>query len=218
MLSDSSLMTENTLTELSDIVNEYPFFQMGWILLLKNLHNIDSIKFQSELRRASVHVNSRETLYKIINEKLKEKVATVHPSDNVATATDNDYFANVPDELTYDNYPIYELSDESESSNQIEPHTNNDIQHRRNLIDNFLSQTDHRIVANAEQTQTAQSNQAENSDSENDDILTETLASIYIKQKQYAKAITIFKKLSLKNPEKSIYFATRIKELEKLNV
>ena len=51
---------------------------------------------------------------------------------------------------------------------------------------------------------------------ENEALMTETLANIHIKQKHYHKAITIFEKLSLKYPEKSIYFAARIKEMERL--
>lgn len=45
---------------------------------------------------------------------------------------------------------------------------------------------------------------------------TETLAKIYIKQKRYDKALEILRSLSLKNPEKNIYFADQIRFLEKL--
>jgi hypothetical protein len=51
---------------------------------------------------------------------------------------------------------------------------------------------------------------------EDDDLLTESLARIYIKQKRYYKAIEIIRKLSLKYPEKSVYFADQIRFLEKL--
>jgi len=49
-----------------------------------------------------------------------------------------------------------------------------------------------------------------------DDMVTETLAQIYVKQKHFSQAIETYRKLSLKFPEKSIYFAAQISELEKL--
>jgi hypothetical protein len=48
------------------------------------------------------------------------------------------------------------------------------------------------------------------------EILTETLAKIYIQQKKYAEALTIIKQLSLNFPKKSIYFADQIRFLEYL--
>jgi len=51
---------------------------------------------------------------------------------------------------------------------------------------------------------------------ENDEFITETLAKIYIKQGLYQKAIDAFKRLSLKYPEKSVYFARQIDEVTNL--
>jgi hypothetical protein len=47
-----------------------------------------------------------------------------------------------------------------------------------------------------------------------EEIITENMAMIYLKQKNYEKAITTFQKLQLKFPEKSGYFAALIKNLE----
>ena len=47
-------------------------------------------------------------------------------------------------------------------------------------------------------------------------LMTETLAKIYLEQKNYKKAIQSYKILSLKNPEKSSFFADRIKAIEEL--
>lgn len=48
------------------------------------------------------------------------------------------------------------------------------------------------------------------------DLMTETLAQIYIEQKKYDKAIKAYKILILKYPEKNSLFANRIKEIENL--
>lgn len=55
---------------------------------------------------------------------------------------------------------------------------------------------------------------------ENENLMTETLAHVYLEQKKFNKAITAFQILSLKYPEKSSFFAHQIeaiKELQKNN-
>ena len=47
-------------------------------------------------------------------------------------------------------------------------------------------------------------------------LMTETLARIYLEQKKYKKAIQAYEILILKYPEKSIFFANRIKDIKDL--
>lgn len=51
---------------------------------------------------------------------------------------------------------------------------------------------------------------------QDDSLLSESLAKIYIKQGRYAKAFEIISNLSLKYPEKSVYFADQMRFLQKL--
>jgi hypothetical protein len=58
-------------------------------------------------------------------------------------------------------------------------------------------------------------NKAKKSAIDSNEMVTETLANIYADQMLYHKAIAIYRKLMLKFPEKSRYFADRIENLEK---
>ena len=55
---------------------------------------------------------------------------------------------------------------------------------------------------------------AENSGKLIEEIVTENMAMIYLKQKNFQKALQIYRKLKLKYPEKGDYFAALIKNLE----
>lgn len=56
---------------------------------------------------------------------------------------------------------------------------------------------------------------AVNSISRKDELVSESLADVYAKQGKKSKAIDMYQKLSLLNPEKNTYFAAKIENLQK---
>ncbi|TVZ27036.1 hypothetical protein JM83_2045 [Gillisia sp. Hel_I_86] len=80
------------------------------------------------------------------------------------------------------------------------------------LIDNFISKSP-KIKPNKPATN---SNIALDRTVPPEALMTETLARVYLEQKNYKKAIQAFKILSLKNPEKSGFFADQIRAIKKL--
>ena len=56
---------------------------------------------------------------------------------------------------------------------------------------------------------------AVNSIKNEEDLVSESLAEIMIKQGKFDKAIEMYRKLSLRNPQKNAYFAGKIEKLIK---
>lgn len=97
---------------------------------------------------------------------------------------------------------------------QPSPNDRRDAQEE--LIDKFLQLDNYRIVAD-EGDDTASDNEirTEAEFEDEDDIVSEELAEVYLAQGLKSEAIAIYRKLSLLNPKKSIYFAELIEQIEK---
>jgi hypothetical protein len=81
------------------------------------------------------------------------------------------------------------------------------------IIENFIKNEPQIRTPRAEQINT--DNKARKSAEDHNDMVTETLAKIYIEQMLYDKAIQTYEKLSLRFPEKSRYFADLIQSIQK---
>ena len=81
------------------------------------------------------------------------------------------------------------------------------------IIERFLRKGDYRIVADENENELDVVTEALIED--DDDIVSEELAEIYLAQGLKSQSIEIYRKLSLLNTEKSIYFAEKIEAIEK---
>lgn len=137
-------------------------------------------------------------------EMIEEKVEIIENNSDESTFSFSDWLKKVP----------------SQSKTQQEIEEEQEIAEREikyKLIDDFLEKNP-KIVPMKKTDITpvnTPSNFVQNTE-EYSDLMTETLAQIYIEQKKYDKAIKAYKILILKYPEKNSLFANRIKEIENL--
>lgn len=81
------------------------------------------------------------------------------------------------------------------------------------LLDKFIENNPKIVPA---EKSTPKVNIKDSNKFDKNELMTETLAKVYLEQKKYKKAIQAFKILSLKYPEKSGFFADQIRAVKKL--
>ena len=116
-------------------------------------------------------------------------------------------------------------TNETEAETEVETDVEVEIVHFEHIPDALVGEPtdnleaiDQFVAKTTQQTQVLKTvpvkQLADKSLEESDELLTETLAKVYEEQGLYNKAIRVYAKLSLKFPEKSLYFAPLIKELK----
>ena len=84
----------------------------------------------------------------------------------------------------------------------------------QSLIDNFIEVTTGKQRIEMPDLNDEDYNFSPAISPEDEEIYTEKMTDIYIKQGRYAEALGILKKICLNNPKKSAYFANQMKLLE----
>ncbi|WP_298545168.1 hypothetical protein [uncultured Aquimarina sp.] len=106
------------------------------------------------------------------------------------------------------------IKDENrEITKETQTEKQSDQRHKFNLIDEFIASNPK--IKPAEKNAPTR-NLADKHMVAPDELMTETLARVYLAQKKYKKAIQAYKILILKNPEKSGFFADQIRAIKKL--
>ena len=105
--------------------------------------------------------------------------------------------------------------DENNQQESVKPITSSSLRKTKKfeLIEKFISKNP---KLNPITATSSKVNLAEAQMIQPEALMTETLARIYVEQKNYKKAIQSYKILSLKYPEKSSFFATQIKAVKEL--
>lgn len=219
-------LTEETLSELKVLVEEYPYFQAAQLLYTLNLHAEKDSRFPAQLRKMACYLSNRKKLFFLVEDDYfsPERISKLEKEAealNVSPFEMIDFFLSeknekeqtlIPDnnsDIISKDYISYFLKEETQSENIVP------MQHQ-DVIDKFLEE-DERAPIRIELKDAEEEEEDVSLEPELPDeslFLSETLAKIYIKQKKYDRALSILTQLNLRNPEKNRYFADQIRFLE----
>ena len=228
LIDNKDKLNEQTLKELENLVNRYPFFHTARMLYVINLFMLHKPELSTQLTKASILIPDRTVLFNAIegdnyqlekvnktNGEGKEQHDTIQLIDqfleNNNENEDNSH-NNIPHdkptiaELTND-YAAFLMSQEDIDTNEKEEERQQD-----QLIESFINAN-----AGKKRYELEQNNQNPVGPEEselNDDFYNENIVNIYIKQGRYQQALKILNQICLNNPEKSANFATQMRLLE----
>lgn len=209
------------LLRLNNLCQEYPYCASLHKLRLKALKQAGSEKYNSELKMTAAISGNRTLLFEYIT----QNSISLHKNEFVKQ------IITKPKEILQLGKPLKFDKSEKHSFNEwlklthFKPIDRNDnLDEKTKLkptqkttkIVNFITASKNKKLPKKEFFSPTTS--ALESLSENTNLMTETLAKVYLEQGHYEKAITAYEILSLKYPQKSSLFANQIKAIKQIKL
>ena len=220
LISNFDPESDNQKKELESIIYEFPYFQLAHAVYLKSLKIQDQFNFDLILKKTAILSsrrklifnwieNNENDLFKILEKSTKRKNRESKSLDNQIQGIDQiDKSKEEGPKMFFVDWVLSYIDTEKEGENRP-------LESKIEIIDSFLEKNpkiNNRIEKGDED---GFLNLASDNLFNKSELMTETLAKIYVKQKKIKKALYAYKILSLKYPEKSSLFAIQIKKLQK---
>jgi len=219
LIKNPNLIDKEDNTFLEDISEKHPYFSISHILLSKGLLNTESIRYNRKLKKAALYSSERKLLFKLITEKIpftEEKLIPKKREIEVIKIEENPDLVELEKErnlgkpLEFDENEEYSFSEwlaltkvkKIDRTNEERP------KNKSELVDDFIEKNP--TIKSEKNKFFSPTKTAKTSLIENNELVTETLARVYLEQEHFDKAIEAYKKLSLKYPKKSSFFADQI--------
>ena len=203
ILQEPNNLSEKEVSFLDEINREFPYFQTSKVIFLKSLSENEDIKFKKFLRSTAAYTRDRSVLFEFVK-KSQNQNEKVFFNKNEITTVQSEYKI-IEEKIIEENSFVEWLK-----LSNLKPI---DRSNEKETIDKFISEK-HKL--NVEVNENESNNDKADNLSNQAGYMTETLAKLYLNQKNYEKAIQSYKILILKFPEKNSYFADQIKKIKKL--
>ena len=203
ILQQPDNLSEKELSFLEEINHEFPYFQTSKAIYLKSLKENEDIKFKKFLRSTAAYTRDRKILFDLIT-KSQNQDEKVYFNKNEITSALLENTSNEKEVIKENSFVEWlKISNLKpiDRSNETE------------LIDQFISKKP-KLKVEVSEYESSEDRISDIGDQAG--FMTETLAKLYLNQKNYDKAIQSYKILILKFPEKNSYFADQIKKIKSL--
>ena len=230
LIEDPEIVSEKDLEFFFDLTLKFPFSGICFLFLSKILNHQRRIGFEQSLNSTALRIGDRSLLYDRIHsrKKIKEdkkKDFKQEKNNDLNLLEKNIYSSLIQNQLINElenQEDIFQTLIEVDSEiKKIMPlnewllikHSQN-FKSREKEIDNIIRNLNNRKISSEKTNFYSAAKTAKNSLKNNQEMNTETLAEIYVKQGNYPMAIEIYEQLMLSNPEKKLFFASRIKYIK----
>ncbi len=210
----------NQKKELESIIFEYPYFQLAHAIYLKSLKIQDQFNFDLILKKTAILSSRRKMIFNWINDTennlfkiqkrtKKIKIKDTRPLGNHIEGTSNfDKSKEEEQRMLFVDWVMSYTNSKKENENRP-------LESKIEIIDSFLEKNPKIPKSNEKGNADDFLNLASDNKFNKSELMTETLAKIYVKQQKFKEALYAYRILSLKYPEKSSLFANQIKKLQK---
>ena len=210
----------NQKKELESIIFEYPYFQLAHAIYLKSLKIQDQFNFDLILKKTAILSSRRKMIFNWINDNennlfeiqkrtKKIKIKDSQSLGNQIKGTSN--FNKSKEEEQRMLFVDWVMS----YTNSKKENENRPLESKIEIIDSFLEKNPKIPKSKEKGNADDFLNLASDNKFNKSELMTETLAKIYVKQQKFKEALYAYRILSLKYPEKSSLFANQIKKLQK---
>ena len=219
---------EILISQMALLIEKYPYFQLPRFFLTKSLKDQNKNGLDIALNQLALYTANRGLLKQKIESKVKstKKVKDTKPSNTTKKIQNNLQALAKEKKLKSQSNKKVRFSKDLKLSfldwiKYTEENQNIQIQESKKLepLKNKLSIIDRFIEADPKISPMEKNEPIEsliNGDFNSEELMTESLAKILLRQKKYKKAIKAYKILSLKYPEKNVFFAGQIQKIKKL--
>jgi hypothetical protein len=220
LINNPHLINKEDNKFLEDITEKYPYFSISHILLSKGLLNTESVRYNRKLKQAALYSLERKQLFKLITEQkkvtsdiVKEEIKVIE-LETPPNFEEKKIELKIGEPLDFDETEEYSFSEWLSLTKLKKINRTEEKKEETDLIDSFIETQP--TIKTEKNKFFSPTDTAKTSLIENNELVTETLARVYLEQEHFDKAIQAYKKLSLKYPKKSSFFANQIKLINDL--